>query len=104
MGTIGEEELLALASAALEGLGLRREDARDAARILVMGDLFGITTHGVSRLESYGERLELGGIKARPDIRVEKVAPAIAKVEGDNGVGTLVGFRALEAAMAMARE
>jgi ureidoglycolate dehydrogenase (NAD+) len=102
--TIREDELHALASGALRGLGLHAVDARDAARILVLGDLFGITTHGVSRLESYGERLMLGGIKARPDIRVERVAPTIAKVDGDNGVGTLVGFRALEAAMAMARE
>src|SRR5450432_4143615 len=104
MVTMQEVELLALATGALVGLGLSREDAGDAARILVMGDLFGITTHGVSRLESYGERLELGGIKARPDIRVEKVAATIARLDGDNGVGTLVGYRALQAAMAMARE
>ncbi len=104
MPTLREEELHALAAGALEGLGLNREDALVAARILVLGDLFGITTHGVSRLESYGERLQLGGINARPAIRVEKVAATIAKLDGDNGVGTLVGYRALEAAMAMARE
>jgi ureidoglycolate dehydrogenase (NAD+) len=102
--TISEDELLALATDALVGLGLLREDAHDAARILVLGDLFGITTHGVSRLESYGERLQLGGINARPDIRLEKVAATVAKLDGDNGVGTLVGYRALQAAMAMARE
>jgi ureidoglycolate dehydrogenase (NAD+) len=104
MMMMGEADLLALATSALEGLGLARVDALDAARILVMGDLFGLTTHGVSRLESYGERLLLGGIKARPDIRIERVAATIAKVDGDNGVGTLVGYRALQAAMAMARE
>jgi ureidoglycolate dehydrogenase (NAD+) len=104
MMTMGEADLLALATGALEGLGLARVDALDAARILVMGDLFGLTTHGVSRLESYGERLLLGGIKARPDIRIEKVAATIARLDGDNGVGTLVGYRALQAAMAMARE
>ena len=104
MLTITEEELLALAAGALEGLGLSSGDASDAARILVLGDLFGITTHGVSRLESYGERLLLGGINARPDIRVEKVAATIARLDGDNGVGTLVGYRAMQAAMSMARE
>jgi ureidoglycolate dehydrogenase (NAD+) len=104
LAAIREDELLALAAGALVGLGLRRQDALDAARILVLGDLFGHHTHGVSRLESYGERLDLGGIKAQPDIRIERVAATIAKVDGDNGVGPLVGFRALEAAMAMARE
>jgi ureidoglycolate dehydrogenase (NAD+) len=102
--TIGEAELQALAADALAGLGLTREDAADCARILVLGDLFGVHTHGVARIESYGERLDLGGIKARPGIRIDRVAPTIAKVDGDNGVGPLVGYRALEAAMAMARE
>jgi LDH2 family malate/lactate/ureidoglycolate dehydrogenase len=102
--TISEADLGELAANALAGLGLERRDAVDAARILVLGDLFGVRTHGVSRIESYGERLDLGGIKARPDIRIERVAPTLVKVDGDNGVGPLVGMRALEAAMAMAGE
>lgn len=102
--TLTEGELTALATRALAGLGLRERDAADAARILVLGELFGLTTHGVGRIESYGERIDLKGIKARPDIRVERVAPAIAKIDGDNGVGPLVGMRALDAAMQMALE
>ncbi|MBL0141004.1 MAG: Ldh family oxidoreductase [Betaproteobacteria bacterium] len=102
--TITEAELGELATNALAGLGLDRRDAADAARILVLGDLFGVGTHGVSRIESYGERLDLGGIKARPDIRIDRLAPALVKVDGDNGVGPLVGMRALEAAMALAGE
>ena len=102
--TLTEAALADLATRALAGLGLEERDAADAARILVLGELMGLSTHGVGRIESYGERLDLGGIKARPDIRVEKVAPALAKVDGDNGVGPLVGMRALEAAMGLARE
>ena len=66
---------------------MRSEDAKDSARILVMGDLFGVHTHGVSRLESYAERIKGGGTKARPDIRIERVAPTIARLDGDRGVG-----------------
>jgi len=102
--TITEARLSELATKALRGLGLRHEDAIDASRILVLADLFGVSTHGVSRIESYGERLEIGGIKARPNIQLERVAPAIIKVDGDNGVGPLVGYRALKAAMEIARE
>ncbi|HXF79098.1 MAG TPA: Ldh family oxidoreductase [Usitatibacter sp.] len=99
-----EAELAALAAQALRGLGVDRIQAEDTARILVLGDLFGHHTHGVSRLESYGERLELGGIKASADIRVERVAPGMLKVDGDNGLGAAVGMRALRAAMEAARE
>ena len=104
MKTVREEELTALAVGALEALGMVRKDAEDTARILVMGDLFGVHTHGVSRLESYAERVKGGGARARPDIRIERVAPTIARLDGDRGVGPLVGMRALEAAMEMARE
>ncbi|MBX3715734.1 MAG: Ldh family oxidoreductase [Burkholderiales bacterium] len=99
-----EAALADLATRALAGLGLEAGDAADCARILVLGELMGLSTHGVGRIESYGERIDLGGIKARPAIRVERVAPAMARVDGDNGVGPLVGMRALEAAMALARE
>lgn len=99
-----EAELAALAARALRGLGVDRVQAEDTARILVLGDLFGHHTHGVSRLESYGERLELGGIKATAEIRVERVAPGMLKVDGDNGLGAAVGVRALRAAIEAARE
>lgn len=101
---IGEAALRGLAGRALEGLGLAPADAADAAEVLVLGDLFGIHTHGVERIVAYGERIALGGIKARPAIAVEPVAAAIARVDGDNGVGPLVGMRALQAALGMARE
>lgn len=97
------DELEALAARAFAGLGIDAADAAIAARILVLADLFGHHTHGVSRIESYGERLRLGGINARPAIRIEKPAAATALIDGDNGLGPVVGMRALQTAMEMAR-
>jgi LDH2 family malate/lactate/ureidoglycolate dehydrogenase len=85
-------------------LGLTQRDAEQTTRILVLADLFGLSTHGLSRVESYGERLLVKGINPRPNITVERLAPALVKVDGDNGVGPLVGMRTLEAAMEVARE
>ena len=99
-----EAELNALAIRALVGAGLPHPDAVDTARILVMADMFGIHTHGLSRIESYGERLRNGAINRNARIKVERVAPSMAKVDGDDGVGPLVGLRALEAATELARE
>jgi LDH2 family malate/lactate/ureidoglycolate dehydrogenase len=61
--------------------------------------MFGLSTHGMGRIESYGERLRIKGINPRPSITSETVSPALVRVDGDNGVGPLVGMRALEAAM-----
>ena len=96
------DSLTALTEAAFRGLGLTAEDAGLVAQVLVTADLFGISTHGVSRIESYGERLAVGGIAARPDIRVNTVAPVIARLDGGNGVGPLVGMRSLQAGMEIA--
>jgi ureidoglycolate dehydrogenase (NAD+) len=101
---VTEGELNALAIRALVGSGLAHADAVDAARILVMAEMFGLATHGLSRIESYGDRLRRGGIDPRARVEVERVAPSMAKVNGNNAVGPLVGLRALEAATGLARE
>lgn len=99
-----EGDITELAVRAFRGLGLPESDARDVVTILVMADLFGLSTHGLSRIESYGERLLVGGINPRPNIRVELNAPALRTIDGDNGVGPLVGMHALRAAMDAARQ
>ena len=101
---VPESDLTFLGVQAFRGLGLSEADARDVCRILVLADLFGLSTHGLSRVESYGERLLIHGINPRAEIKVERLAPAMVRVDGDNGVGPLVGLRALEAAMAVAGE
>lgn len=101
---ITEAELTQKGHQAFENLGLSRPDAAAAVRILVLADLFGISTHGMSRLESYGGRLKLGGINAQAQITIERLAAALVRVDGDNGVGPLVGMRSLDAAMAVASE
>lgn len=94
-----EEELTELAIRAFKGLGLPHDDAVEVVKILVQADLFGLSTHGLSRIESYGERLLVKGINARPKITVQSPALALRLVDGDNGVGPLVGMRTLYAAM-----
>jgi len=102
--TFPEAELTSLCVRAFQGLGLTERDASDVAKILVLADLFGISTHGVSRVESYGGRLLAEGINPRPEIAIERLGKALVKVNGDNGVGPVVGMRSLEAAMEVARE
>ena len=103
-GIVSKERLTALTVNAFRTLGLSLGDASDAASILVLADLFGLRTHGTSRIESYGERLAMGGINPTPSFIPEQVAPGLHRLDGDNGVGPLVGFRALQVAMKAARE
>lgn len=97
------QQLTDLAVGALVGLGLGRADAERVAFVLVMGDLMGHATHGVLRLESYGDRIDRGAIVPTAQPLVEEVAPALARVDGHGAIGPLAGRAALDAAMDRAR-
>ena len=101
---IQESDLHALGKRAFQKLGMGDKESDDVVRILVLADLFGLSTHGLSRIESYGDRLKIGGINALPNIRIECLAPAMIGVDGDNGVGPLVGMRTLDVAIEAAAE
>jgi len=100
---VSEQDLSALAVRALVAGGMREEDARLAARVLVLAEMFGLATHGILRIPQYLGRVKIGGIDPKAKVAVERVAPGLALVDGQNGVGPVVGMRALEAAMDGAR-
>jgi len=101
---IPHERLIAFTAACLEKLGLATAGARLVAETLVAANLRGVDSHGVVRLPHYATRLRNGTIKARPNIRVERTGPSTAMVEGDAGMGQLVAVRAMDEAIAIARE
>ena len=84
--------------------GVPDADARLAAEILSSADLRGIDSHGVARLHTYFDMLSLGRINPKPKIRVVRESPSTATVDGDNGLGLVVGPKANEIAMAKAAE
>jgi L-2-hydroxycarboxylate dehydrogenase (NAD+) len=89
---------------ALATAGLPRPDATVCARLMGEADLTGADAHGVFRLPQYVRRLKAGGFNPKPNITVERSAPATALVDGDNAMGHLVMSRAAETATAIARE
>ena len=89
---------------ALGTVGLPAADAAKVAELMTEADLTGADAHGVFRLPQYVRRLRGGGVNARPDIRVERTAPATAIVDGDNGMGHLVMAQAADTAVSLARE
>lgn len=84
--------------------GVPDEDAALAAEVLQASDMRGIDSHGVARLHTYFDMLQLGRINANPQIRIVRETPSTATVDGDNGLGLVVGPRANEVAMRKAEE
>jgi L-2-hydroxycarboxylate dehydrogenase (NAD+) len=84
--------------------GLPASDAAKVAELMLEADLTGSDAHGVFRLPQYVHRLKIGSTNARPNITIERTAPATALVDGDNGMGHLVMACAAQTAITLARE
>lgn len=85
-------------------LGLPKADADLCARDLIQTNLWGIDSHGLLRLPVYAKRIENGAIKARPDIRRLGGRSSMEVWDGDGGFGYVVGHRATDRAIELARE
>jgi len=82
--------------------GVSKVDAAQAADVLAAADLRGIDSHGVARLHSYFDMLSLRRINPLPEIKVLRSTPSTATIDGDNGLGLVVGPHANRFAMDMA--
>ncbi len=101
---IAAAKLTGFIAAAYRAVGIAALDAERAAELMAASDLSGADGHGVFRLPQYIRRIKAGGLNTAPDIRVIRQARATALVDGDNGLGSLVVARAVEEAIALARD
>jgi L-2-hydroxycarboxylate dehydrogenase (NAD+) len=103
---VNREKIERFVSRVFHGLGVPEKDAETAARVLVMADLRGVDSHGVIRVSPhnwYVKALRDGVMNPKPVIRVIEDKPASAVIEGDGGLGMVVGHRAMELAIDKAR-
>ncbi|WP_114966743.1 Ldh family oxidoreductase [Alkalilacustris brevis] len=94
----------ALVAGILGQYGVPEPDVATTAHCLVRADLRGVDTHGITRMPGYLERLDLGLIDPAPQLEPERVAPAVARLDGKNGLGFVVASRAVDEALAIAEE
>ena len=81
-------------AATFRHFGVPDEDAALAADVLATSDLRGIETHGVARLHTYFDLLSLGRINPTPTLKIVRENKTCATVDGDNGLGLVVGPKA----------
>lgn len=102
---IESDSLQAVVRGIFVQLGVPEADAHDAATVLVEADLIGVDSHGVSNYIQliYRPGLTRGTINPTPTIRAVHETPISALVDGDGGLGLVVGTRAMEMAIAKAQ-
>lgn len=101
---IGKDALLAFVSASFTAAGVERAMADTWADVLVWANLRGVDSHGVLRIPRYLDLLAMKAINPTPNITVERRAGAIAVMEADRAPGPVAMTRAMEEAIARARD
>ena len=84
--------------------GVPKSDATLAADVLAAADLRGIDSHGVARMSSYVGQLGDGLINPKPQVKVLRSTVSTTTVDGDNGLGLVVGPRANRVAIDLAEK
>ena len=86
-------------------LSVSPEDAAIAADVLLSADLRGVDSHGMIRLNTYyGDRIRKGLIDPKPAINVVHETATTMLIDGANGLGHPVSYRAMEHCIKKARQ
>lgn len=101
---VTEESLRVTTAAVFEKMGVSTADAVEGANTLVMADLRGAETHGVSNmLRSYVQQYKDGGLNPRPKWKVLRESPGTATIDADQGLVVILGSKAMRLAVEKAR-
>lgn len=84
--------------------GFNEQECEIIVDVLLTSDLYGIESHGMQRLVRYHKGIEKGLIKvdAKPEIVFE--TPVSAVIEGNDGMGQLLGHKAMSIAIEKAKK
>lgn len=77
---------------------------RDEAGILVTANLRGVDIHGVLRMPVYVSKLKDGALRPAVHLTTEKETVATALLDDHDGIGQVIGFRAMQTAIRKAGE
>lgn len=98
------QRLLAFSRAVFRAIGCSEADAGLGSEALLSADLRGVDSHGVARLSGYVRLWEVGRVNAAPKIQILHESPSTATLDGDGGLGLVVGPRAMDIAIEKARQ
>ena len=97
------EQLERFCRDAFEKFGFSKAEAMQITDVLLLADLYGITSHGTQRLVRYHKAIERGSVvvNAKPEILFE--TPVSAVIDGHSGMGQLISLFAMNKAIEKAR-
>lgn len=89
---------------ALRDAGASAESAAATVRALMHASRLGVDSHGARLVVHYCAMLKSGRLNPGPALTVDRRGAAAAVVDGDDGLGHHAAYRAMDEAVALARE
>jgi LDH2 family malate/lactate/ureidoglycolate dehydrogenase len=96
------QEMRKLVTRLATAIGVRSDDAEIFARALIDADLQGASTHGISRLNIYLERIEKGLIAPAAELTIDRQGGSVLALDAGNGLGQVQAVKALNLLMPLA--
>lgn len=84
--------------------GIEERDALIVSDVLIKAELQGVSSHGLSRLEVYLQRISKGLINKKPNLSIDFKFPALGIMDADNSLGHLAAHKAMTAAVEKAKD
>lgn len=103
-GTISVREYREKAETVFQRLGFTAEESRTVADVLLEADLFGVESHGISRVMKYVNLIREGVVDRQAKPEILKETPVSALIDAHSAMGQLVSVRAMSLAIRKARE
>ena len=101
---VAPDPLREVTTALLEKVGVPHDDARIGADVIIMADLRGVDSHGVSNmLKVYLDRYADGTQNPTPDWKIVREGASSANIDCDRGLGIILAPKAMEIAIEKAR-
>ena len=91
---VAHDQLFQFTKSILQAAGCPEKDARLAAEVLISADLRGVDSHGVARLVGYIRLIDKNRVNTKPETKLIHETPSTAVLDGDAGLGLVVGPKA----------
>ncbi|MGM0754186.1 MAG: Ldh family oxidoreductase [Bacillota bacterium] len=104
MTTYAESDLRQFCKTLLEEMGMMEDHAAVVSESLLRANLEGVDSHGISRLPIYAKRFSDQRINLNPSIQMEQRSPSVLVVNGDNGLGHVISYKAINKGIEMAKQ
>ncbi|NLX75719.1 MAG: Ldh family oxidoreductase [Synergistaceae bacterium] len=85
-------------------MGLEEKHSKTSAQVIIQADMTGVPTHGIAKVPYYAMRYKNEAVNKKPDIRQLNEGLNQILLDGDNGSGLVVGPRALELCINLAKD